>query len=56
VTEKQVHDGQKTKIKGRIVAKGFQESNKPQADSPTVFTQPVGFLLEVCLIPEISTM
>ena len=36
LTEKQAHDGQKRKVKGRLVAKGFQEEFKPQADSPTV--------------------
>ena len=36
ITQKEDHDGQKTKIKARIVAKGFQEVDKPQSDSPTV--------------------
>ena len=36
ITQKEDHDGQKTKIKARIVAKGFQEDVKPQSDSPTV--------------------
>ena len=36
ITEKEDHDGQKTKVKARIVAKGFQEAEKPQSDSPTV--------------------
>ena len=36
ITEKEEHDGQKSKIKARIVAKGFQEAEKPQSDSPTV--------------------
>ena len=29
-------DGQKQKVKGRIVAKGFHEIQKPPADSPTI--------------------
>ena len=35
VTEKQGHDGQKTKVKARLVARGFQELDKEQSDSPT---------------------
>ena len=35
VTEKKQHDGQKTKVKARLVARGFQEALKPQSDSPT---------------------
>ena len=36
ITQKEEHDGQKTRIKARNVAKGFQEAVKPQSDSPTV--------------------
>ena len=36
ITQKEKRDGQKTDIKGRIVAKGFQEQEKPQSDSPTI--------------------
>ena len=36
INQKEDHDGQKTKIKARIVAKGYQEAEKPQSDSPTV--------------------
>ena len=35
ITEKEQHDGQKTKVKARLVAQGFQEALKPQSDSPT---------------------
>ena len=35
VTRKEAHDGQKTQIKARLVARGFQEVKKPQSDSPT---------------------
>ena len=35
VTEKQGHDGQKMKVKARLVARGFQEIDKEQSDSPT---------------------
>ena len=36
VTDKEKHDGQKQKTKARLVARGFQETMKPQSDSPTV--------------------
>ena len=39
VTQKEKKDGQKTDIKGRIVAKGFQEEDKPQSDSPTLLRE-----------------
>ena len=35
ITEKEQHDGQKTKVKARLVAQGFQETLKPLSDSPT---------------------
>ena len=35
ITEKEQHNGQKTKVKARLVAQGFQETLKPQSDSPT---------------------
>ena len=35
ITEKEQHDGQNTKVKARLVAGGFQETLKPQSDSPT---------------------
>ena len=36
ITESENHDGQKQKVKGRLVCKGFMESIKPQSDSPTI--------------------
>ena len=33
ITEKEQHDGQKTKFKARLVVQGFQESLKLQSDS-----------------------
>ena len=41
VTKKENHDGQKTACKARIVAKGFHEEEKPQADSPTAMRESV---------------
>ena len=35
MTEKEKHNVQKQAFKARLVAKGFQESFKPQSDSPT---------------------
>ena len=39
ITTKELHDGQKTKIKARLVARGFQEEVCPQSDSPTVLRE-----------------
>ena len=41
LTKKEEHDGQKTNCKARIVAKGFHEETKPQADSPTAMRESV---------------
>ena len=41
ITKKEPQDGQKTKVKGRLVAKGFQESKPPQSDSPTVHRESI---------------
>ena len=39
VTRKEKADGQKAQIKGRLVAKGFLEEEKPQSDSPTMLRE-----------------
>ncbi|XP_068232178.1 titin-like [Palaemon carinicauda] len=39
ITEKERQDGQKTKIKARLVARGFQETEKPKSDSPTALRE-----------------
>ena len=39
VTRKEAHDGQKAKIKARLVARGFQEEEQPLSDSPTVLRE-----------------
>ena len=41
ITRKEEHDGQKTACKARIMAKGFHEEEKPQADSPTAMRESV---------------
>ena len=47
VTEKEKHDGQKLKTKARIVARGFQETMKPQSDSPTVSKESFKILMAI---------
>ena len=39
VTAKEVHDGQKSKCKARLVARGLQEEISLQSDSPTVLRE-----------------
>ena len=36
ITKKEKADGQKTEFKGRLVARGFQEKESPQSNSPTM--------------------
>ena len=47
VTAKEKHDGQKQKTKARLVARGFQETMKPQSDSPTVSKESFKILMAV---------
>ena len=47
ITEKEQHDGQKTKCKVRLVAQGFQESLKPQSDSPRAVKESFKLLMEL---------
>ena len=47
VTRKEVHDGQKKACKARIVAKGFHETVKPQADSPTALRESIKIFLAI---------
>ena len=39
ITMKESHDGQKSKYKARLVARGFQEEEPPLSDSPTVLRE-----------------
>ena len=39
ITRKEKSDGQKQKVKGRLVAKGFQEKESPQSDSPIMLRE-----------------
>ena len=47
VTEKEKHDGQKLQTKARLVARGFQETMKPQSDSPTVSKESFKILMVI---------
>ena len=47
VTAKEKHDGQKQKTKAILVAWGFQETLKPQSDSPTVSKESFKLLMAV---------
>ena len=39
ITKKEKADGQKKNVKGRLVAKGFQETEAPQSDAPTMLRE-----------------
>ena len=47
ITKKEKHDGQKTDYKARLVARGFQEEYKPQADSPTAMKESIKMFLAI---------
>ena len=49
VTEKEKQDGQKQACKARLVARGFQESLKPQSDSPTASKDSFKMLMAVAV-------
>ena len=46
ITKKEKADGQKKNIKGRLVAKGFQEIEAPQLDSPTMLRESMKFFFQ----------
>ena len=39
ITKKEKADGQKKNVKGRLVAKGFQETEAPQSDAPAMLRE-----------------
>ena len=47
ITKKEQADGQKSDYKGRLVARGFQETSPPQSDSPTMRRESLKLLLAV---------
>ena len=48
LTKSQKQDGQKAKIKARMVAQGFKETEKSQSDSPTAHRESMRLFLAVC--------
>ena len=52
VTKKERQDGQKEAIKARLVAQGFQESNKPQSDAPAAHRESFKLFLAVAAMKE----
>ena len=47
ITKKEKADGQKKNYKGRLVAKGFQEKEAPQSDSPTMLRESMKMFFSV---------
>ena len=47
ITKKEKADGQKTDYKGRLVARGFQEKEAPQSDSPTMLRESMKLFFSV---------
>ena len=47
ITRKEKADGQKQNHKGRLVAKGFQEKEAPQSDSPTMLRESMKLFFSV---------
>ena len=47
MTRKEKHDGQKQDCKARIVARGFQESLKPESDSPKTLKESFKMLMAI---------
>ena len=45
VTKKEKHDAQNTEYKARLVARGFQEADKPQSDSSMVTKESLKLLI-----------
>ena len=50
VTEGEKHDGQKKKIKARLVCQGFKETDKAQSDSPTAHRESLRLFLSLCAV------
>ena len=46
-TESEAQDGQKTKIKSRLVAQGYKELDKAQSDSPTANRESLRLFLSI---------
>ena len=48
ITRKEKADGQKKNVKGRLVAKGFQEKEAPQSDSLTMLRESIKMFFLSC--------
>ena len=48
ITQKEGHDGMKTRIKARLVVRGFQEVEDPRSDSPTLANESLKLMLAIC--------
>ena len=49
ITRKEKADGQKTDFKARLVARGFQEKESPQSDSPTMLRESMKLFFSVAV-------
>ena len=47
ITRKEKTEGQKQRVKGRLAAKGFQEKESPQSDSPTMLRESMNMFFSV---------
>ena len=45
ITDKEQNEGQTTKVKALLVARGFQEELKPHSDSPRAAKEPIKLLM-----------
>ena len=50
ITAKEQHDGQKQAYESRLVARGFQETDKPQSDSPTALRESMKLFLAMAAV------
>ena len=56
ITQKENHDGQKTQFKARLVARGFQEVEKVQSDSPTALRDSFRMFLSLAATTRIEKL
>ena len=56
ITQKENHDGQKTQFKARLVARGFQEVEKVQSDSPTALRDSFRIFLSLAATTRIEKL
>ena len=56
ITQKEAHDGQKTQFKARLVAQGFQETEKVQSDSPTALRDSFRIFLSLAATTRIEKL